>query len=135
MGRGDDTSGLDLTAQLRRELVANLIRSELPVRGRAELQIRLQFWIDESQAELDRTPLDEVVRLAEVAGRDLGHAIARNGNATTVLFAQWVCDVVVPALKLPNRGRTGSNLTFDAMLRGAMRAALTEIEAPRPGEA
>jgi hypothetical protein len=128
LGRGDDTSGLDLTAQLRRELVANLIRSELPVHNRTDMQTRLQFWIDESQAEIDRTPLDEVVRLAEMAGRDLGGAIARNSSATTVLFAQWVCNVVVPALQLPNRGRAGSNPTFDTMLRGAMRAALTEIE-------
>jgi hypothetical protein len=128
LGRGGNASGLDLTAHLRRERVGNLIRSELPVRGKADFQIRLQFWIDEHQEELDRTTVDEVMRLAEMAGRDLASAITRNSNATTVLFAQWVCDVVVPALPLPDRGRTGSKLTFETMLRDAMRDALTEIE-------
>jgi hypothetical protein len=132
LGRGGNASALDLTAHLRQELVRNLIRSELPVRGKADFQIRLQFWIDEHQEAIERTPLDEVMRLAEMAGRDLGSAIVRNSNATTVLFAQWVRDVVVPGLQLPERGRTGSNPTFDAMLRDAMRVALTEIEPQRP---
>jgi hypothetical protein len=133
LGRGGNTSRLDLTAHLRRELVRNLIRSELPVHGEAEFQMRLQFWIDERQEEIDRTTLDEVKHLAEMVGRDLRRAIVQSGNATTVLFARWVCDVVVPALQLPDRGRAGSNLTFDAMLRDAMRDALTEIEPQRPG--
>jgi len=133
LGRGGNTPRLDLTAHLRRELVGNLIRSELPVHGEAEFQIRLQFWIDERREEIDRTMLDEVKHLAEMVGRDLRSAIVQSGNATTVLFARWVCDVVVPALQLPDRGRAGANLTFDAMLRAAMRAALTEIEPQRPG--
>jgi hypothetical protein len=124
---------LDLTAQLRREVVRDLMRSELPVHGEAEFQIRLQFWIDDRQEEIDRTTLDEVKHLAEMVGRDLRSAIMRSGNATSVLFARWVCDVVVPALQLPDRGRARSNLTFDAMLRDAMRVALTEIEPQRPG--
>jgi hypothetical protein len=128
LGTEDNTSRLDLTAHLRRELVRNLIRSELPVHGEAEFQIRLQFWIDERQEELDRTTLEEVKHLAEMVGRDLRSAIVQSGNATSVLFARWVCDVVVPALQLPDRGRAGSNLTFDAMLRNAMRAALTDIQ-------
>lgn len=135
LGSDDATSGLDLTARLRRELVGNLIRSELPVRGEAELQIRLQFWIDERQEEIDRTTLDEVKQLAETVGRDLRSAIVQSGNATSVLFARWVCDVVVPALQLPDRGRARLNPTFDAMLRNAMRAALSEVEPPPPGQA
>jgi len=132
LGSEGNTSRLDLTAHLRRELVGNLIRSELPVQGEAELQIRLQFWIDERQEEIDLTTLDEVKHLAEMVGRDLRSAIVQSGNATSVLFARWVCDVVVPTLQLPNRGRPGSNLTFDAMLRDAMRAALTEVEPQHP---
>jgi hypothetical protein len=131
LGSEDNTSRLDLTAHLRRELVRDLIRSELPVHGEAELQIRLQFWIDERQEEIDLTTLDEVKHLAEMVGRDLRSAIVQSGNATSVLFARWVCDVVVPTLQLPDRGRARSNLTFDAMLRDAMRAAVTEIE-PQP---
>jgi hypothetical protein len=123
---------LDLTADLRRELVRNLIRSELPVHGEEELQIRLQFWIGERQEDIDLTTLDEAKHLAETVGRDLRSAIVQSGNATSVLFARWVCDVVVPAMQLPNRSRRRSNPTFDAMLRNAMRAALTEIP---PGEA
>ena len=134
-GPEGNASRLDLTAQLRRELIRNLIRSELPVHGEAELQIRLQFWIDERREEIDHTTLDEVKHLAERVGRDLRGAILRSGNATSVLFAQWVCDVVVPTLQLPPRGRVRSNLTFDAMLRDAMRTALTEIEPQRSGHA
>jgi len=135
LGLDGSMSRLDLTARLRQELVGNLIRSELPVHGEAELQIRLQFWINERKEEIDRTTLDDVKHLAEMVGRDLRSAILQSGNATSVLFARWVCDVVVPALQLPNRGRAGSNLTFDAMLRHAMRAALTEIEPQGPGQA
>jgi hypothetical protein len=134
LGPEGNTSRLDLTAQLRWELVRNLIRSELPVRGEAEFQIRLQFWIDERPEEIDRATLDEVKHLAEMVGRDLRGAIVQSGNATSVLFARWVCDVVVPTLQLPDRGRARSNLTFDAMLRNAMRDALTEIEPQRPGQ-
>jgi hypothetical protein len=123
---------LDLTADLRRELIRNLIRSELHVHGEEELQIRLQFWIDERQEEIDLTTLDEAKQLAEMVGRDLRTAIVQSGNATSVLFARWVCDVVVPAMQVPGRGRPRSNPTFDAMLRNAMRAA---IEPQRPGEA
>jgi hypothetical protein len=65
-------------------------------------------------------------------GRDLRTAIVQSGNAASVLFARWVCDVVVPAMQLPNRGRRRANSTFDIMLRNAMRAALTELP---PGEA
>ena len=101
--------------------------------GEAEFQIRLQFWIDERQEEIDRYTLDEVKHLAEMVGRDLRGAIVQSGNATTVLFARWVCDVVVPALQLPDHGRAGANRTFDAMLRDAMRAALKEVEPQRPG--
>jgi hypothetical protein len=135
LGRDGNASGLDLTAQLRHELIRNLLRSELPARGREELEIRLRFWIDEHQEALDRITMDEVTRLAEMAGRDLRSVIARSGGAATGLFAQWVCDVVVPALQLPNHGRTRSNPTFDTMLRNAMRAALTETEPRRPGQA
>jgi hypothetical protein len=130
-----NASRLDLTAHLRRELVRNLIRSELPVHGEEELQIRLQFWIDERREEIDGTTLDEVKHLAEMVGRDLRSAIVQSGNATSVLFARWVCDVVVPVLQLPDRGRARSNRTFDAMLRDAMRAAVTETEPQRPGQA
>jgi hypothetical protein len=133
LGPGEGASRLDLTAHLRRELVRNLIRSELPVHGEAELQIRLQFWIDERREEIDSTTLDDVKHLAETVGRDLRSAIVQSGNATSVLFARWVCDVVVPALQLPDRSRAGANLTFDAMLRNAMRFALTEVEPQRPG--
>ena len=132
---GHDAAGLDLTAHLRRELVRNLIRSELPVRGETEFQIRLQFWIDERGEEIDRTTLEEVKHLAEMVGQDLRRAIVRSGNAATGLFARWVCDVVVPALQLPERGRAGSDLTFDAMLRNAMRAALTDSERQGSGQA
>ncbi len=133
LGSDGNASRLDLTAHLRWELVRNLIRSELPIHGSAEFQIRLRFWIDEHQDEIDRTTLGEVKRLADIVARDLASAIARSGNTSTVLFAQWVCDVVVPALQLPDRGRAGSNLKFDAMLCDAMRTALTEIEPQRPG--
>jgi hypothetical protein len=135
LGPEDTACRLDLTAHLRRELVGNLIRSELPVHGEAELQIRLQFWIDERQEEIDHSTLDEVTHLAEMVGRDLRGAILQSGNATSVLFARWVCDVVVPALQQPDRGRTRSSLTFDAMLRDAMRTALTEVEPQPPGQA
>jgi hypothetical protein len=105
------------------------------VHGEAELQIRLQFWIDERREEIDGTTLDEVKHLAEMVGRDLRSAIVQSGNATSVLFARWVCDVVVPVLQLPDRGRARSNRTFDAMLRDAMRVAVTETEPQRPGQA
>jgi len=127
-GPGGDTSRLDLTAHLRRELISDLIRSELPVHGEAEFQIRLQFWIDQRQEEIDQTTLDDVKHLAEMVGQDLRSAILQSGNATSVLFARWVCDVVVPAMQLPGHGRARSKPTFDAMLRDAMRDALTEIE-------
>lgn len=135
LGPNRNTSRLDLTADLRRELIRNLIRSELPVHGEAELQIRLQFWIDERQEEIDLTTLDEVKLLAEMVGRDLRTAIVQSGNTTSVLFARWVCDVVVPTLQLPDRSRRRSNPTFDAMLRDAVRSALTESEPQPPGEA
>ena len=132
LGRNGNGSSLDLTAHLRRELVRNLLRSELPAHSDADFQIRLQFWIDERQEEIDSTTLEEVKHLAETVGRDLRTAIVQSGNAATVLFGRWVCDVVVPALELPDHGRAGSNLTFDAMLRDAMRAALAESEPQAP---
>jgi hypothetical protein len=135
LGPGGTTPRLDLTALLRRELVRNLIRSELPVHGDADVQIRLQFWIDERQDDIDGATLDEVKHLAEVVGHDLRSAIVQSGNATSVLFARWVCDVVVPTLQLPDRGRAAANPTFDSMLRDAMRAALTENEPQRTGSA
>jgi len=133
LGRGGNASRLDLTAQLRRQQVGSLIRSELPVHGEADFQMRLQFWIDERQDEMDRTTLDEVKHLAETVGRDLRSAIVQSGNAATALFGRWVCDMVVPALQLPERRRGGANPTFDAMLRDAMRVAAAEIEPQRPG--
>lgn len=133
LGRGGTTSGLDLTAHLRWELVRNLLRSELPVHGEAEFQMRMQFCADERQDEIFRATLEDVQQLAEMMGQDLPGAIVQSGNAGTALFARWLCDVVVPALQLPEHGGTGAKPTFEAMLRDAMRGAAGGSEPQRRG--